>query len=98
MQRLGKTGCLAILLAGCTAFGFAMGRNSPDRTDIQPVQKGSAANPNSAYNPPTWSYKPPVNKDPTATKHAKTKTAQKPVADSPAPASDAFPEYTTPQP
>jgi len=77
---------------------FGMGRKPGDREDIQPVQRGSPANPNSAYNPPAWSYKPAVEKDPTAGARPKTKTAQKPVPDSPAPSSEAFPEYTAPQP
>jgi hypothetical protein len=89
---------VALLLVGITAPGFSMGKNSPDRSNIQPAKLGSPANPTSAYSPPSWSYTPPPEKDPTASKHPRTKTAQKPVADSPAPAADAFPEYTAPQP
>ena len=86
------------LCLGLAGSAFALGRKPGDGDDIHPVQKGSPANPNSAYNPPAWSYTAPAEKDPTASKRAKAKTAQKPVADSPAPAADAFPEYTAPQP
>jgi hypothetical protein len=98
LTTMRKTELLFLLIVGIAANGFALGRKPGDGDDIHPVQKGSPANPNSAYNPPSWSYTAPAEKDPTASKHAKTKTAQKPVPDSPAPAADKFPEYTAPQP
>lgn len=77
----------------------AQGRK-PTVQDIKPAQRGSAANPNSAYNPPAWSYQPPANVDKTASAHPKSATTtnkQKPTPDSPAPSNDAFPDYVEPQ-
>jgi|GEM_PF-2496903 len=98
MNRFVRLG-LALLLMGSSTLGFAMGRKAGDGDDIEPVQRGSPANPNTAYNPPSWNYTPKAEQDPTATKHPKTKAgAKKAVADSPAPSTEAFPDYTTPQP
>jgi hypothetical protein len=91
---------MAALLIGITSVAFGFGRKPGDGQDIQPVQRGSAANPNAAYSAPSWSYTAPQNNDPTASKRTKTKSSaatRKTVPDSPAPASDAFPDYATPQ-
>jgi len=97
MQKLGCLGLLFLVpLTVC-----AMGKKSGSREDIQPVQRGSPANPNSAYNPPSWSYTPPAGHESAAKKQAKTPAkseSKKAVPDSPAPAAEAYPDYNAPQP
>ena len=89
---------IAAIVALTAGSVFAMGRKAGDGQDIQPVQRGSPANPNSAYNPPAWDYAPRADREPKPDSRAKTNKAssQKPVPDAPAP--DAFPDYTAPQP
>jgi hypothetical protein len=92
-----------IILLCATGLVFAKGRQPGDgQFEVPDKLQGSAANRNSAYQPPAWDYQPPqrsANDDSKRRdKDVKKTDGTKPVVESPAPNADAFPDYSTPQP
>lgn len=81
---------------------LAKGRQPGDGDfEVPKSQRGSAANPNPAYAPPAWDYTPASRQSrPSSDAKNKAPKAGSRPANVPAeaPAPDAFPDYSTPQP
>lgn len=82
----------AVLVAGVASSSIAMGRRSryvsTADDEIRPAQRGSAANPNSAYAPPRFDdYVPPSSVE---VKPKPSKTPAKPAANGSSSSSDAW--------
>jgi len=89
---------LSMLALGVSAYG--MGRKSGDGYEIEPVKRGSAANPNPAFSAPDWGddSRRSVNDAPKPRKSQAAKPTKPHAApDEPEAPSDQFPDYQTPE-
>jgi len=91
---------LVLTLCILPLTGWAMGRKSGDGYEIEPVKRGSAANPNPAYSAPTWGddYRPSASRTPSKTSKAKKGAIANTPDEPDVPKStDPFPDYAAPQ-
>jgi len=94
---------IAVCAGLISVSGWSMGRKNGDGYDIQPVKKGSAANPNPAFTPPSWGDEPrsiyaeerKPKKAGKSKANAKNTVPDEP--DAPKESPDAFPDYAAPQ-